>query len=135
MYQVTRVRLERTDPDSIFHVHEILAEDLEPIQLVLPHQLPTYTYFSQPFIRRPSKYTLIRPWDSKLLGLSPDADDETVTNQLFTMFSQPFSAFVLEKTSPEDEYYKRIASSSPIFASLASAASIIRSKIQTVIIM
>ncbi|KIM67659.1 hypothetical protein SCLCIDRAFT_1209758 [Scleroderma citrinum Foug A] len=235
MYQVHDVRLARADPGSTFHVHEILAENLAPIQLVLPHVLPPITYSSQTHTRtlsqnvraqiypyvpslhgspyvlphggspyviphdgspyviphdgspyviphdgspyviphggspyviphggspyvspynvpspythiphntytfsphaRTSRYALIRPWDSKLLGSSPNADNTTVTKQLFTMFSQPFSVLLLEKASPEDEYYRRIASSSPIFASAASAASIIQSKVQTVTIV
>ena len=128
MYRVARVDWKRVDPGSTFHMHVILAEDLEPIDLVLPHEL-------QSLILRPLLHTLVRPWDSKLLGSFPNANNTLVAKRLFTMFSQPFSVLLLEKTSPQDEYYKRIASSLPIFASPASAASIIRSKVQIVTIM
>lgn len=126
MYEITNVDSQGED-SSTLHIHNIIAEGLEPMELALTHKLQAHSIDRS---RRAPLYALVRPWYSK----SSDTDDPKVAEELFTMFSQPFSVLLLEK-SPRDGYYRRIASSSTIFATPASAAGVMRSKVQTVIIV
>jgi len=72
-------------------------------------------------------YVLIRPWHPKLLESS--LTSVAPAEQVMAILGQPFNALLLQEL-PSNEY-KRIASSSAIYAYPADASSIFQSKVHT----
>ena len=125
VHQIKKVKLKATDVQAHKYVHEIQADGLLPFEIVLSEKLKDTSRAILP-------YSLIRPWHSKLLA-SFSKGDPSAGDDMVAMFGQPFSAFLLKELSGND--YRRIASSSAIFACPADVTWILKSKVQIISVM
>ncbi|KAI6045185.1 hypothetical protein EDC04DRAFT_2638970 [Pisolithus marmoratus] len=117
-HPVTAKQVKRSDSDVGY---EIQASGLRPLEISLPHELDIVGMSL-------SGLQLVRPWNSKLLGLSARLDP-TAAQQLLVTLAQPFSALLLAEL-PHNEY-RRIASSTVIVTQPVDLASILQSKVRT----
>jgi len=121
MHRVTVVRL--PNPSVSGHLFEIKAKGLRPLEVSLSISIKL-----QDGVHSKLPYVLIRPWHPKLL-LKSSLTSVAPAEQVMTILGQPFNALLLEEL-PLNEY-KRIASSSAIYAYPADVSSIFQSKVHT----
>ncbi|KAG6330587.1 hypothetical protein ID866_8501 [Astraeus odoratus] len=102
------------------HTYDVHAVGLRPVRIITREELKV--------AMGPSRlpYTLIRPWDGKLLDYS-EADDAIAGYKALVKLEQPFIALMLLQL-PEGGY-KRICASHLIVALADGPASIVNSEI------
>ena len=120
MHRVTAVYL-KPNSSAPEHLFEIRAKGLMSLEISLSVKLQDDVHSKLP-------YVLIRPWHPKLLFKS-SSTDVAPAEQVMSILGEPFNALLLEEL-PLNEY-RRIASSSAIYAYPADASSIFHSKVHT----